>query len=238
MFLPGLPEMRRLLVFALCLALPVAASGHEGPSSVRGEMKTVNTASFLNAHPDMKYRREGWIAFEEERFAEAAEHFLRASGYADKLSQVMLAEMHWEGRGVARDRALAYAWADLAAERGYPKLIVVRERYWTQLDDAERARALEAGERLYAEYGDDVARPRMARHLLQARRGMVGKLPRRNVEILVPDADGHWARIQGHHFYATKFWEPERYQEWVDQTWTAPPRGTVEVGDPESLQDD
>ena len=157
--------MRRTLFLTLFLTVAAHASGGQYDGLSRGELKTLNSEAFLNAHPDMKYRLEGWIAFEDGRLEDALAHFDHASRYGDKLSQAMLAEMHWEGRGVPRDRALAYAWADLAAERGYPRLVVLRERYWEGLDEGGQARAIEAGQALYAEYGDEVAQPRMARHL-------------------------------------------------------------------------
>src|SRR5690606_3408590 len=85
-----------------------------------------------------------------------------------------LAEMLWEGDGVPRDRAQAYAWSDLAAERGWPDLLGKRERYWNQLDAAERERAIEVGLPLLREYGDDVAKPRIDTKLRQARRRITG----------------------------------------------------------------
>lgn len=228
--------MQRLIALFVCLALSLSATGYAGPAS-KGELDTINTASFLNAHPDMKYRLEGWAAFDDGRYDDALGHFVRASNYADKVSQAMLAQMHWEGKGIAIDRALAYAWSDLAAERGYPRLVAQRERYWSELDPAERMHALEAGKTLYAEYGDEVAKPRMAMHLRKAYRSMVGKRPRRDAEIFVPDANGDWISIPGRDFYAAKFWEPERYQEWVDQTWAAPPRGNVRAGELEPVEE-
>jgi hypothetical protein len=67
--------------------------------------------------------------------------------------------------GTAPDPALAYAWADLAAERGYPEFLGVRERVWAPLDESQRQRALELGASLYAQYGDAVAKPRLERLL-------------------------------------------------------------------------
>ena len=229
-------HMRHTLFLTLFLTFAAHAGEGQYDGLSRGELKTLNSEAFLNAHPDMKYRLEGWVAFEEGRLEDALAHFDHASRYGDKLSKAMLAEMHWDGRGVTRDRALAYAWADLAAERGYPRLVVLRERYWEGLDEGGRARAIEAGQALYAEYGDEAAQPRMARHLRDARRGMAGKRPRRNAEVLVPDGRGGWTRIQGYHFYAARFWEPERYREWVDETWMPPPRGRVDVGDLETMR--
>src|SRR3546814_17375883 len=75
-------------------------------------------------------------------------------------SQGMVAEMLWNGDGVERDRALADAWMDLAAERGYAGFHGLRERYWSALDEAGRARALEAGQEVYAHSGPAAPTPR------------------------------------------------------------------------------
>ncbi len=60
--------------------------------------------------------------------------FLRAARYADKPSQAMIAQMLWNGDGVPVDRVMAYVWADLAAERGYPAFIATREKFWSELN--------------------------------------------------------------------------------------------------------
>ena len=70
-----------------------------------------------------------------------------------------------DGLGRAADAAEAYAWADLAAERGYREFLVLRERIWEGLDETQRGRALALGTQLYAEYGDAVAKPRLERLL-------------------------------------------------------------------------
>ena len=103
------------------------------------------TEGFLQAHPDIRWRREGLHAFHHKRYDEAHAMFLRAAHYADKASMAMLAEMYWKGLGVARDRPIGYAWMDLAAERMYPNFTILRERYWSELDQAEQAAAIERG---------------------------------------------------------------------------------------------
>ena len=76
----------------------------------------VLTEGFLAAHPDLRWRAEG----------------VRAS-------QAMIAAMYWDGTGVVRDRPIAYAWMDLAAERMYHDFLLYREAYWNALDAGERA---------------------------------------------------------------------------------------------------
>ena len=222
-----------LLLLACWLVLPVAAS--DGVQPDREDQQVMSSWAFLNAHPDLKFRREGWLAYEEGDFEQARTHFLASAGFADKLSQAMLAEMAWTGRGQPVDRPLGYAWADLAAERGYPQFVVLRESYWSALDPAEREHAIERGQSLLAEYADEVARPRMAGDLRKARRQMIAGRPNRSAVVRIPGKGGLWTTIRGHDFYANKFWEPKYYEAWTDAVWTEPPRGKVEVGAPERV---
>src|SRR3546814_332787 len=103
---------------------------------------------------------------------------------------------------------------DLAAERGYAGFLGLRERYWSALDEAGRARALEAGQEVYAHYGDAAAKPRIAvalrrgrREMTGSRNGMVGSL-----KIYVPGPGGY-QQIDGSTFYDARYWEPEKYQQ-------------------------
>ena len=73
-----------------------------------------------------------------------------------------------------KDRALAYAWMDLAAERGDPQLAAQREYYWSALDEASRERALAEGKAVYEQYADDVAQPRLERERRRWTRLAVG----------------------------------------------------------------
>jgi len=196
------------------------------------------TEGFLSAHPDLRWRREGQHAYANKNYAEAMQYFLRAARYADKPAQAMIAEMYWKGIGVPRDRELGYAWMDLAAERFYSNFLILREQYWQQLDAEGQRDAIERGQALLAEYGDDVAKPRMAKVLRKERKvtgsrvGFVG-----NLEIIPftgPNA-GKGLSIRGDEYYAPKFWQVDKYYEWQDQVWDAPGarKGRVEVGDVE-----
>lgn len=194
------------------------------------------TEGFLSAHPDLRWRREGLHAYSNKRYDQAMEYFLRAARYADKPAQAMIAEMYWTGIGAAQDRALGYAWMDLAAERFYSNFIIKREEYWRALDEAEQRDAIARGQPLLAEYGDDVAKPRMAKMLRKhrsvtgSRVGFVG-----NLEIIPftgPYA-GTGLTIRGDDYYAPKYWQPEKYFEWQDEVWDAPAarKGRVKVGE-------
>lgn len=231
---------------ALALALLTLASTGTGAASEaeesraiisRKQQEVLATRTFLNAHPDMKYRQEGWEAYQAGDQVLAMERFRKASRYADKASQAMVAEMLWKGLGVTADPSMAYAWADLAAERGYPQFLRLREQYWRGLDPAQRERAARDGQTLLAEYADAVARPRMAEFMKKARQRM-----RRSAnsvsapkEVKVPDQFGGMVSIPSHRFYDSKFWDPVEYQAWQDAIWKELPKGRVDVGDLEQV---
>ena len=198
----------------------------------RKQQEVLATRTFLNAHPDMKYRQEGWEAYQAGEHVKAFANFKRASLYADKASQAMVAEMLWKGVGVSVDAPMAYAWADIAAERGYPQFIRLREQYWRDLDPRQRERAVQQGQALLPEYADAVARPRMARFMKKARqRGYrTSKSVGQPREVRVPDQFGGMVSIPGSRFYDPKFWDPVQYQAWQDSVWIGA-RGKVEVGD-------
>jgi len=227
----------RALVLVFLLAVPASNADAEGKLAAvdRDDQAVLASKAFLDAHPDMKFRVEGFIAYDQGRFADARAHFARAAEFADKPSQAMLAEMAWKGIGQPQDRPLGYVWADLAAERGYRQFVAQREAYWSRLAPEERARALELGPGILATYGDASARQRLARHLQRARRAMISGRPRKDVTVMVPGPYGMPTYLRGHDFYAPRFWEPRQYQAWVDALWKDPPVEHVEVGPVEGL---
>lgn len=196
------------------------------------------SAGFLSAHPDLRYRLLGLERYRESRFEDAFRFFQRAAFYADKPSQGMVAEMLWKGEGTPQDRALAYAWMDLAAERGYLGFLGLRERYWNDLDEDGKARALEEGQAIYARYGDEAAKPRLAtvlrrerRNITGSRTGFVGAL-----QIYVPGPGGY-QQIDGSKFHDERYWNFDKYMAWHDATWAKPMIGRVDVGGVEKVEE-
>ena len=231
------------LVLALALAFGLA--GVPGFSYAQDERQQGNpdifqSEAFLAGHPDVRWRLQGLREQERGNDARAFRYFQRAARHADKPSQAMVAEMIWKGEGAPRDPALAYAWMDLAAERGYPGFTILRERYWAQLDEAQRRDAVARGEDIYAEFGDEVAKPRIAtvlrresRRVTGSRLGFVGFLT-----VQIPGPGGQIQSIDGNRFYDKKFWDPELYQAWHDAVWMEPNEGRVRIGDVEPLRRD
>jgi len=227
-----------LLALLACSASPAGASSSDDPL-------IVGSRGFLDAHPDIRLRERAGSDYRAKRYREAFNEFKDAARYADKTSQAMVAEMLWNGQGTSVDKPLAYAWIDLAAERGYASLIVQRERYWSELDATQRARAVSVGEGVYAEYGDAVAKPRMERELRSARLAITGSHLGRVGTLAIPGkvrtAPGAAAGIgdmvdvvDGSRYFDARYWEPAQYWKWQDQQWRNAD-SHVEVGAPQSL---
>ncbi|MBN8727034.1 MAG: sel1 repeat family protein [Xanthomonadales bacterium] len=197
--------------------------------AVQGEI--TSHPGFLAGHPDLRWRALGHEALEARRAEQAFDHFRRSALYADKASQAAVAEMLWSGIGTRQDRPLAYAWMDVAAERGYEKLLIQRERYWAALTPEQQATAIQVGEDVYARYGDDVAKPRMENELRRARSQVTGSRVGRVGTLTVPGAlDLHGTKsvlnvgslgsvTDGSLYFAEKYWEPAAYWEWQDAQW-------------------
>lgn len=230
---------QRLLCAALLSTLSMLAPAFAAQNVVPPEPiedPLLITAGFLDHHQDMKYRLLGIEALGEKRYEDAMRYFRRASFFADKPSQGMVAEMYWSGQGVARDPALAYAWMDLAAERGYVWFIKHRERYWKALSPAERERAIQEGQALYARFGDAAAKPRYEHQLRIGRREMTGSRTgfRGNVQIQVPGPAG-MQMIEGSKFYDDRYWDAKKYWAWQDRVWRNPDGVRITIGEIEQL---
>lgn len=226
----------RTLVAALLLALGATQAQAQGKQPEHVD-RMVLTEGFLSAHPDLRWRLEGMRAYDAKDYDVAMSRLLRAARHADKPSQAMVAEMHWRGVGVPQDRALGYAWMDIAAERLYPAFIAYRETYWEALSPAEREDAIARGQAVLAEYGDDVAKPRLESVLRRERRnvtgsrvGFVGNL---DIIPMTGPLAGTGMTISGDQYYADKYWEPKAYWAHQDTIWNAPLRGRVVVGEME-----
>ncbi len=231
-----------LLGLGLSGLLPLACVDAAGKTPVPPDPTAdplMITAGFLSWHPDLRFRLLGLEAINQDKHADAFKFFQRAAFYADKPSQGMVAEMLWNGQGVTKDRALAYAWMDLAAERGYAGFLGLRERYWGALDADEQARALQAGQEIYARYGDAAAKPRIATQLRRGRKEVTGSRTgfAGNLQIYVPGPGGY-QQIDGSKFYDPRYWDPDKYQQWHDTIWRTPRVGRVTVGELEQARDD
>jgi len=172
-----------LLAVALCAqAHPPAAASAVTPEreAVRVDTDAEALANFdmLYArsadHPNERYRLYGQKAAATGNWGDAARDFRLASRYADKYSQHRLSLMYWHGVGVAEDRVEGYIWADLAAERGYPQFLAIREKMWAELTPAQQAAVAKRGPARYDEFGDPAAKKRFSAALGQGRMNVTG----------------------------------------------------------------
>ena len=226
----------RPLIAALLLALGTMPALAQTAKTEQVDPALV-TEGFLAAHPDLRWRLEGLRAYEARDYPLALTYLKRAARHADKASQAIIAEMHWRGLGVPQDRALGYAWMDIAAERLYPTFLAHREAYWEALTAAEREDAIARGQAVLAEYGDDAAKPRLEKVLKRERRSVTGsRVGFVGTLTIIPFTGplaGTGMSVSGHEYYADKYWEPKAYWAHQDQVWNAPLRGRVVVGDVE-----
>ena len=215
---------------------PAAAPGSEACRNMPAKRIPVEimTTSFFEAHPDMRWRSVAMAAYKKQNYPKAMRDFKRAASYADKFSQSMVAHMYWEGQGTAADHPLAYAWMDLAAEREYYNFVAQRELYWAQLNEQQRAAAVQRGQAVYAEYRDSVTKPNMEKELRQATQRMTGsRTGYVSSALYVSDTDGNL--IPGSIYYDKTYYQAERY--WCDQDayWSRPMNPSVEVGLPHTV---
>ena len=221
--------MRLLLLLILFAAMRGVAPASAAEPSIPDP--ALLTAGFLAAHPDIQHRTRALKAYEEGDHALAFKEFKRAACFSDKPSQAMVAEMLWTGEGVERDPVAAYAWMDLAAERHYRGFLLRRETYWAALDEAQREQAIKVGEKIYAEYGDVVAKPRLvtrlkrgSRKVAGSRTGFIGAV---QIDVQMPNGD--WHSVDATSYFHERYWDPQKYFEWQDGIWNAP-RGRVDIG--------
>lgn len=234
--------------------LAVAQNGQAtAPSASAAEIRQVNALqevlnipSVTYDHPDLRYRNIGIEAYKDGDKTRALEFYLLASRYADKVSQAMVAMMYWNGEGTAMDRPRAYAWMDLAADRGYRDLLVQREIYWSKLSGLERDEALRVGREIYAEYSDEQGLHRLELRLSTVRTHVTGShlgwagngKTLFSSGVTLPGAGSLLGQISGatvdfSKLYSSALWNPEQYERLKDLQWELkmPLQSHVEVGE-------
>lgn len=192
-------------------------------------------------HPNERHRLYAQVAAADGRLNDAVKLFRIAARYADKYSQLRLALSYWQGTGVARDQVEAYLWADLAAERGYPLFLAVREQMWRELTPEQQAAALQRGPALHAQFGDAIAKQRFKWKLARsASRAHAKRIDGVTV------SSGKWLRGMVDSFEEQEAWrlayapsrvEPDQYWAIEDRIMTkgVGTNVTVTVGDVEEV---
>lgn len=231
------PFRRCSWALALVLALVIAPAAARDDADVAADPDVVHGEGYLAVHPDQAWRIHGIAALRDGRNEEAIVFLRRAARHADKPAQALLGSIYWEGRaGVPADKALAYVWMDLAAERGYRDFLLTREHYWDAMDAAERERALKEGVAIHDEYADAIAQPRLNRILRRARNEMTGSRVGFVGALRVRPVRGQGLdEISGSQYYDARHWDAKQYWKAQDALWSPAPQGHVEVGAPRPL---
>lgn len=247
--------MRRLPRFPLlavamlaCLVVPslaVSATSRPKESPEVKKMLELMDNSSTWGHPDLWGEFAGMRRYFEGDYAGAIKYFKFGARYGDKLSQATIGMMYLNGDGVAKDPVTACAWLELAAERNYANLVASRDRVCDALTTADRQQAAGILTGLMAEYGDAVAKPRMAVELTTRRREQTGS--HIGYDFGVGTVSGTMGSVQGgtnpcgptmtyggyplpcdgQIDWSSHYWNPAEYFHLRDTQW----RGTVTVGD-------
>ena len=203
------------------------------PFLTRAEMEAMSTDAFLSSHLDLKYLLSGREHYMKGDFKRAYSDLDRAAFYGDKLAQAMLAEMLWDGKGVAADRVRAYAMADVAAERmSDPFLLRIREQYWDALTQDERRQVTQIAPDILQRYSEAHTVPRMEQHWRKTATPQRAKGYGRLLhKIIAYNSNGGVVDdIRPDAFYAEKFWNSDEYRKFKDAYVEAAVRyGTVKV---------
>jgi TPR repeat protein len=114
--------MRRLLLAPLVLLALVGRSHADDPMDsdrVKEALRDMDMTSTWY-HDDLFGEYAGFRRYAQKQYQDALHYFELGAFYADKPSQIGIGLMYLKGEGVAADPVTAFAWLDLAAERGYP----------------------------------------------------------------------------------------------------------------------
>jgi len=240
----------RILYVALCglVGATNAASSSEAPKATDRVLAAMDRTP-TEGHPDQSNEFAGMHRYTAGDYPAAMKYFLASARYADKVSQLSIGLMYLNGQGVTKDPVTAFAWLDISAERHYPQFVVTRDRVWSELDAAQREQAEALVKSLAAEYGDAVAKPRMALALRQGLAQQTGNglgydKSGAISSLTVDQFEGHArpphcqeetvggaTQIGCGDIYADWQWNPKTYFQVRDAAWN----GKVTVGTLQSL---
>ncbi len=247
------PRLSTLVLAVVCAlaapayaldAMPETMSPEKADQAAAGvdtDAKTVDDydalAKMAVNHPNELYRIYGAKAAANGQWRDAAHSFRKAARYADKYSQHRLSLLYWHGVGVERNRIDAYVLADLAAERGYPQFLAIREKMWAGLTPKEQAAVPARGDALYKEYGDPIAKRRFADAVAQGKRKKTGSRTGfdNGIEIASRGSGmslfGNAGGVNLERMYEAARTDPDKYWEFEDYAWK---NVTVTIGEFES----
>jgi uncharacterized protein len=246
----------RLLALSCAMLLPIAACAAPAAEPASGatmaeQAATVDTDAMTKHdfdalvkmsvnHPNELHRIHANKAAASGDWGDAARHFRIAARHADKYSQHRLSMLYWHGVGVAADRVEAYIWADLAAERGYPQFLAIREKMWAELTPRQQADVPTRGRAFFDEYADSVAKPRVERAIAQGLRQRTGSHTGFDAGLIISSIGpgnqlfGSVGGVNLKTMYDASRTDPKKYWAFEDMVWK---NGLVKVGEIENVDE-
>lgn len=126
-------KTRLLMIRCICAAVSPLAAGTAaaddapGPDAQMAQTLEAMKNASTWGHPDLFGMTVGMRRYADHQYRTALHYFEIGARYADKLSQLSIGLMHLNGEGTPKNPVIAYAWFDLAAERGYPSFVATRD---------------------------------------------------------------------------------------------------------------
>jgi hypothetical protein len=270
---------RSRLSISLCAVLlcvgtsAYATSTSSGPASAAtapGSTETPSSpsnADILKAmdavdtwgHPDLFGEFAGMQRYAKGHYKAAMPYLLYGARFADKPSQLAIGLMYVNGLGVAKNLPTGCAWLDLAAERKYSRFVATYQVNCAKLTPAQHQQMEGELAKLLPEFGDKVAKQRMATQLRLAYSSRTGShigfdagaqvhggtdmtfgatvvagSAERNCNNEVAYAGGLALPTKGctgSGYWSRDYWDPDTYFKKRDAQW----RGTVTVGEVETV---
>ncbi len=161
--------------------------------------------SFAEHTPSYRAMNEATRFYNNGDYVSARARFRSAARWADKTAQFNLAVTYYKGQGTESDVAMAWAWFQLAAERGYPMMVDMADQLDGMINDDIRRRGQAILAELEPVYGDEVAIERTANHMRRERRRATGSRVGATAFLRVVDSNG-FSR-DGRDFFRPEAWD-------------------------------
>lgn len=169
---------QRMILVTLMLTLVASANvGAAEPSSAAPSNEQLVRAMHVAStwgHPDLFGEFAGMRHYDKGDYKKALTFFKYGARFADKPSQLAIGMIYANGLGVEKDLVAGCAWFTLAAERKYPRFVATEHKYCDGLTSAQSGKVAATLDKLRAEFGDKVAKRRMAIALSTARTETTG----------------------------------------------------------------
>jgi len=158
---------------------------------------------------EMRQGRQDYVA---GNFTGAFWHYMNAAVWADKFAQYNIGVMYVRGEGVEFDPVRGWAWLELAAERGYPEMVLAADDLYPMLDEAQQREGRRILEKeLLPDYGDAVRIKPTARRMERERRQATGTRTGSKAALSALRVyDGSGVSRRGDEFYDPAKWDFER----------------------------